>query len=191
MSDDVMRRAALARGDARAPAPLDRDKGRQLMARAQAVLDAPRKETLVSAPPPAPRAERVKLPVTCAARGVTYAVIAERRGDALRFVGHELPQPGGGTPRMPGHLSGQYRIENNGWACPLCSTGPDVWLCNCEAMQGAMHCLGSTRGQYRCACGRIEDREFTSARAVAVRGVAVGAAPRAASTATALTICNR
>ena len=77
--------------------------------------------------------------MTCSARGQSYVVIAERRaGNVLRFVGHEMPQAGGGAGRMPGRLEGQYSIEMNGWRCPLCQNGDAVWLCDCTAMNGAM-----------------------------------------------------
>ena len=106
----------------------------------------------------------------------------------------DLNQPAGGPPLRIDDTSDSgaaYRIEANGWACPLCGDASGIWLCECAELNGAMHCLGTTRGQYRCACGRIEDREFASVRAAEVRGVAVGAAPRAARTASAITIRNR
>jgi hypothetical protein len=194
MSSDLVARARKALGPV-APrkdqlaGPVDPTKGAELRARARAAISAPPKqtpkETLVATPPPAPapapapRAERVKLPMTCSARGVSYVVIAERRGDELRFVGHEIPQrgPGGAAPRLPGRLSGQYRIEYHGWACPLCSNTGGVWLCGCEQMNGAMHCCGTTGGRYRCACGRVEEREFVKAEKVGVRGASVAAMP--------------
>jgi hypothetical protein len=151
-------------------------KGAALIDRANAVISAPAKQTLVAAPPPEPQVERVKLPMTCSASGASYVVIAERRGDELRFVGHEIPPPGpGGAARLPGRLSGRYHIAANGWACPLCRNTDAVWLCNCERMNGAMHCHGSDAGRYRCACGRVEAREFVSLETVEVRGSAVAA----------------
>jgi hypothetical protein len=140
-----------------------------LVARARAAIEAP---------PPMPRVERVKIPLTCSARGETYIVIAERHGNELRFVGHELPQPGnGGAFRMPGRLSGEYRIMTNGWTCPLCRNGGGVWLCDCAAMSGAMHCSGTLGGRYRCACGRSEEREFVTIAQAEVRGTSVAATP--------------
>ena len=164
--------------------PLDLAKGADLLARAYAALATSPKQTLLataSPPPPrpaAPRAERVKLPMTCSARGASYVVIAERRGDELRFVGHEMPPPGpGGAPRLPARLSGQYRIESKGWACPLCATPGDIWFCSCDRMNGAMHCLGSAGGRYHCACGRFEEHEFVTVKTVEVRGTSVAATP--------------
>jgi hypothetical protein len=180
--------AVAPRKDQPAGRPLDPAKGAQLLARAQAAIEAPPKQTLLAAappPPPAPRAERVKLPMHCSARGVPYVVIAERRGDEsrgyeLRFVGHEMPQPGtGGTSRLPGRLSGQYRIEAKGWACPLCANTDAVWLCECERMNGAMHCHGTSGGRFHCACGRFEEREFVNVKTVEVRGASVAATPDA------------
>jgi hypothetical protein len=190
---DVMKRArrALA-GNGKQNAPIDPAKAKELLARADAARGQTPQQTLKATPPPAPRAEQVKLPVTCSAHGVTYTVIAERSGDVLRFISHELPGASGqGASRMPGRLSGRYRIEADGWACPLCGDASGLWLCECTRLNGAMHCLGSARGLYRCACGRIEDREFANVRAAEVRGVAVGAAPRAASASTAIALRNR
>jgi hypothetical protein len=153
-------------------------KGAELLARAQAASAAAPKQTLVAAAPPAPRVERVKLPMTCSVTGSTYVVIAERHGDKLHFVGHEIPPPGaGGAAKLPGRLSGRYRIEANGWACPLCRNAVAVWLCDCDRMNGAMHCHGARGGRYRCACGRIEEREFESIPTVEVRGASVAATP--------------
>jgi hypothetical protein len=116
--------------------------------------------------------------MTCGARGQTYVVIAERREDTLRFVGNEMPRSGkAGPARMPGLLSGQYHIEANGWRCPLCQNADAIWFCDCERMKGAMHCHGSSRGVYRCACGRAEPREFVSVKHTEVRGASVAAMP--------------
>jgi hypothetical protein len=180
MSDDVLKRArrALQTAAARRLAAPDQAKGHELLARAQAVIEATPKQTVRAAPPPAPRVERVRLPMICSARGVSYVVIAERRGDELRFVGHELPQLGPrDASRLPGRLSGQYRIADNGWACPLCANTAGVWLCDCAEMSGAMHCLGTVAGRYRCACGRIEEREFVSIEAAEVRGASIASTP--------------
>lgn len=185
MSSDLVPRAQKALGPAAPrkdqPAGLfNSAKGSELLARAQAAIAAPSKQTLISTPPPvppAPRAEQVKLPMHCSARGASYVVLAERRGDELRFVGHEMPQPGpGGAPRLPGRLSGRYRVEAKGWVCPLCAhTG--VWLCECEPMKGALHCRGTSSGRFHCACGRFEEREFVTAKSVEVRGTSVAATP--------------
>jgi hypothetical protein len=159
--------------------PVDPAKTSSLVARARAAIEAPPKQTLVAATPPLPRVERVKIPMTCSARGQSYIVIAERHGSELRFVGHEMPQAAAsGGPQMPGRLSGEYRIEMNGWRCPLCQNGDAVWLCDCAAMTGAMHCHGAAGGRYRCACGRNEEREFITVPKVEVRGTSLAATPQ-------------
>jgi hypothetical protein len=183
MSDDLLKRAgrALQAGNTnRQPSLLDPAQGQELLARAQAAVAAPSKPTLLGTPPPtAPQGERVKLPLTCSARGVSCVVIAERRGDELHFLGHELPQAGkAGAGHSPPRLSGQYRITLNGWTCPFCSSD-DIWLCNCSAMPDALHCCGTSGGRYRCACGKVEAREFVSVEKVDVRGAAVAATPHA------------
>jgi hypothetical protein len=89
-----------------------------------------------------------------------------------------MPQAGpGGAPRLPGRLEGRYRIDAASWVCPLCANAGGVWLCDCERMNGAMHCLGSAGGRYRCACGRAEEREFVNVQTVEVRGASVAATP--------------
>jgi hypothetical protein len=175
MSNDLVARARRNLADVQPAKPVDPGKGKELLARARAKIEA--KQTLVAAPPSEPRAERVKLMMTCSARGLSYVVIAERRGDELRFVGHEMSAPGQGSARVPGRLSGRYRIEAQGWACPVCGNADAVWLCDCERMNGAMHCHGNSRGWYHCACGQAEQREFVKVDAVTVRGVAVAATP--------------
>jgi hypothetical protein len=185
MGNDLIARARQVSGSVVArkdqPAePVDPAKGAELRARVRAAISAPPKpQPSRSPPPPAPPgAERVKLPMTCSGTGASYVVIAERRGDELRFVGHEIPQPGPSGARLPGRLSGRYRIEATGWACPLCANTHSIWLCSCEPMNGAMHCRGtSSDGRYHCACGRIEEREFVTSNTVEVRGTSVAAMP--------------
>jgi hypothetical protein len=179
MGNDVLTRAGRAlepagSRDIQPAGRVDPAKGRELLARATAAI-APspkQQQTLISEPP---RVERVRLPMTCSARGVSYVVIAERRGDELRFVGHEFPPPGSGrAPQLPGLLSGQYQIETTGWACPLCASN-DVWSCSCGPMNGALHCCGTAGGRSHCACGKFESRELVTVDAVDVRGAWVAA----------------
>jgi hypothetical protein len=151
--------------------------GTALLARAEALLAPPSRQARID---PVTRAERVKIPVTCAARGSGYIVTAERRGDALRFVGHEMPRASGGTAaRMPSLLAGQYRVEANGWRCPVCADSSGVWVCNCERMDGAIHCCGTSGGRSHCACGRFEEHEFVSVDTAAVRGTSIAQKPAA------------
>jgi hypothetical protein len=179
VSNDLVAKARRMLADRQPPADAAKSK-KELFASARAMSEA--KQTLVAAPPPKPRAERVKLMMTCSERGLSYLVIAERRDDErggyeLRFTGHEMVQPGPGSGRLPGRLSGRYRIEAQGWACPVCGNADAVWLCDCERMKGVLHCGGNSRGWYHCACGQVEQREFVKVDAVAVRGVSVAATP--------------
>lgn len=177
MTKDLTTRArqALEATDKRVT-PVSSD-GTALLARAEALLGLPTKQTKTD---PVKRIEQVKIPVTCSARGSTYIVIAERRGDALRFVGHEMPGSSGGTAaRMPSLLAGQYRVEASGWRCPVCADGSGVWVCNCERMDGAIHCCGTSGGRSHCACGRFEEHEFVSVDTAAVRGTSIAAKPAA------------
>ena len=185
MSNDLVARAHRALGPV-APrkdqpaGPVDLQ-GAELLARARAAISAPSKQTLVVAtpsPPPPLFAEKVKLLMTCSARGVSYVVNAERRGDNLLCVDHEMPQPGkSGPAQSPGLLSGRYQIEANGWRCPVCHHGDAIWVCNCER-KGAMHCGGSFNGLYRCVCGRNESRQFVDVKDTQVRGASVASTPR-------------
>jgi hypothetical protein len=195
MSNDLMKRAgrALEFAASREVQPagrFDPAKGRALLARAQAALAQPAKPQTASPPPPKPEpqtviaspppsVERVKLPMMCSARGASYVVIAERRGNELRFIGHEMPAPGpGGASQQPGLLSGQYRIDARGWLCPLCRTS-EFWVCNCAPMNGALHCCGTDGGRHHCACGKFESRALVTVAAVDVRGAAIATRPGA------------
>jgi hypothetical protein len=178
--------AAPARGTL--PALIDDSKGRDLLARADAArTGSPTFKSVPASPAPQHGAERVRLPVTCSARGQTYVVIAERRGAELRFVGNEGPQPAAGdapgAPRMPARLSGAYHLDTTAWSCPLCSRPHEVWVCECAEMSGALHCLGSSRGRYHCACGKFEAHDFVGVETTEVRGsVASSATGRAGGT---------
>lgn len=179
MSNDLVARGPRALGPGsprkdRPAEPVDLAKGTKWIAEARAAIEAPSKHVLVAAPPREARAERVKLLMTCSARGISYLALAERRGNHLRLVGHEMRQPGkDGVFQVPGHLSGEYHIEINGWRCPLCRNGDSVWLCECDRMNGALHCHGNSGGRYHCACGRVEHREFFDVEKMEVRGTSV------------------
>jgi hypothetical protein len=194
MSNDLMKRVgrALESAASRDVQPAGRGdpaKGRALLARAQAVLGSkpetvsppppkPEPEVVIASPPP-PSAERVKLPMMCSARGSSYVVIAERRGNELRFIGHEMPAPGpGGKAQPPGLLTGQYRIDAKGLVCPLCAAR-ELWVCNCASMNGALHCVGMDGGRHHCACGKFESRTLVTVAAADVRGAAIGTRPGA------------
>jgi hypothetical protein len=115
--------------------------------------------------------------MTCSASGGSFVVIAERRGNELWFVDHEIPRTRSEGQHQPGLLSGKYKIEfKNGWVCPLCRND-DAWLCNCERMNHALHCCGNSGGRHHCACGRFEDHEFVAVKTVEVRGTSVAATP--------------
>jgi hypothetical protein len=187
MSDDALKRARQAlevSGPRRMqPAAHNSAKVDELLARARAA--ASHSETAQSAPPPpAPeiaesRIEKVRLQMTCGGTGRPFVTIAERRGDALRLVGNEVPQSGSGHSAPAELLSGSYRVEfAPGWACPICRSGETLWTCNCAQFTNALHCGGSggSRGRARyCACGRLEDRHLVELERIQVRGQSVGA----------------
>lgn len=188
MSNDVLKKASQllnSRNAGTPPSLPSQANGSAIIARAEAALGGSIKRA--TPPAPEPRIERVRLAMTCSAKGVAYTVIAERHGDVLRFTGHEIPQSGQGSDgaSRPSHLSGQYRIDFSGWACPVCSTAKGVWLCDCRQMEGAMHCMGTSGGRQHCACGRFEQHEFITVEKTAVRGSSMAAAPKTAGAADA------
>jgi hypothetical protein len=176
------------------PTAFDDARRSKLLADVQAAIAAPppvvladAKPRLVAAAPPAPaarRAERVELPMMCAARNVSYVTPAERRGDAasgceLRLLRQAMPQIRSSSDvDSSDRLSGQYRIDTSDWACPFCNSD-EVWVCDCDHMRGAMHCHGADRKRYHCACGKWERRKFTEAETVEVCGSSVAATPAA------------
>jgi hypothetical protein len=189
MSSDALKRAAQLlegsdRGAARNPPslPAQSKKGAELMASAEAALAGSVKRAMPPMPATTPRIERVRLPMTCSARGRTYIVIAERHGDTLRFVGHEMPQ-GGNGPGSTDQLLGHYCIDESSWACPFCSSARGVWICECPRMDGAMHCMGTSGGRQYCACGRFEEHEFIDVEKIAVRGSSVAETPKSSASA--------
>jgi hypothetical protein len=152
--------------------------GPELLARARAKLAESRKAFLMTSTA-TQCAELVRLPMTCSATGVGFILVAERNGNELRFVGHEMPRTKQEGEHRPGLLSGEYRIEmKNGWACPICKSGAaanHAWVCHCTAMRGALHC-GGTHGRARyCACGRLEERHLENVETIQVRGESVAA----------------
>jgi hypothetical protein len=176
---DLIKRAQQALEGRKAAGPALSKQSKDLMARAQAAIEgSARRAAPIEAKLPRGCDELVKLPVTCSARGTSYVAIAHRYGDVLRIVGNEKPLSGtaggSGETRLPGQLAGQYRIEYNSWVCPLCSTGGGIWVCGCDSMDGAMHCLGTSRGRSYCACGRFEAIEYVEVDKSAFRGTTGG-----------------
>ncbi len=181
MTDDALKRAHRALQPVAPrqmqPAGPQLDRGEDPLARARALIAAPTRT--FAAPPPVrePGPELVRLPMTCGARGGSYVVIAERRGNLLRFVGHEMPRTRQDGEYRPGLLSGEYQIEfKQGWGCPLCQND-DAWLCSCADFSGALHCAGSSGGRRHCVCGRFEERNLVKVDKVQVRGASVAATP--------------
>jgi hypothetical protein len=184
VTDDVVKPAnralqPAAQGQMQPAGPL-LDRGNELLARTRALLGEPPLRTFAAAAPPVrePGPELVRLPMTCSARGGSLVVIAERHGNRLRFIGHEMPRTRQEGQYRPGLLSGEYEIElMQGWACPLCQNNDDAWLCNCAEFYGALHCCGTSGGRYHCACGRFEERDLVKVKKVQVRGASVAATP--------------
>ncbi|MGE0290445.1 MAG: hypothetical protein AB7F35_25435 [Acetobacteraceae bacterium] len=124
-------------------------------------------------PAPAPRVERVRIQAHCCATGKSNVILAERRDNALRFIGNEQPGAGRGGGALPAFLSGTYAIDLNGWACPHCNAA-SMWICHCGKFDGVAHCDGNRNGLYRCACGRVEERSFVESDSFELRGQSMG-----------------
>src|SRR3954447_20483861 len=144
------------------------------LARAHEVLEKPLPQTHAAASPVnKPSAKLMCLPATCSATARrSYILIAEQRDDRLLILRHEMPQArNSGDLSQSSLLSGQYKMEfPKGWTCPLCRSSDRIWLCNCAAFFGAIHCCGNSDGRYHCACGGFEYRTFHQAEKVDVRG---------------------
>jgi hypothetical protein len=115
--------------------------------------------------------------VWCAKSGRPFIAVAERHGDTLLIVGNEKPD---GTAAGSGWPSGyQYFAIDAApaWRCPWCGTREDerhdflrlVWACGDPACGEPLHCCGSRRGVFRCACGQMARREFARADVFKVR----------------------
>ncbi len=187
MTDDALNRAKRAlqlsqsRGLQSGAPPPDLAKVNSVLERARkAVEDRPLAEPAMPPPRPAPApgVERVRVHMTCGAKGGAFIGLAERHGSVLRLVGHEaLPQARTGGTGRAGLLSGEYQLDAvEGWTCPLCHSGASgVWMCQCPEFRGALHCGGTDGRARHCACGRIEERHLVEAPTFQVRGESVGA----------------
>jgi hypothetical protein len=116
--------------------------------------------------------ETVRVQAYCSTHGRSNVIIAERRGNSLRFVGNE-PVQGGGKGTPPAMLSGEYTFDRAGWACPHCRRDT-IWSCHCDAFHGVLHCSDGRDGLHHCACGKREERSFRDADRFEVRGRAGG-----------------
>jgi hypothetical protein len=122
------------------------------------------------------RANKVRVPITCGKTGRSFIGHAERQGDDLLLVDHEVSQAGRGASTRVEMLSGKYRVSRvSDWACPLCKSSDDLWSCQCRENPNALHCGGRRGRASYCACGRLEERYLEEAEFLQVRGQSVAA----------------
>src|SRR5208337_1705751 len=101
------------------PALRDRSKIEAAIARGRASMAERQQasERVLPVPPPVstPRVETVRVQAFCSIHGRPNIVIAERRGDALRFIGNERAADAGANGKAPALLSDKYKIDMNDW----------------------------------------------------------------------------
>jgi hypothetical protein len=136
----------------------------------------PHAQAAQSQPAAAPGPATVQLPMTCAATGKHFVVLAERRGGVLYPFASERAADNV-RPREVSHLSGSYRFEvTPDWRCPVCGDRSRVWWCQCVELRDALHCGGTADGRRGyCACGQLEERNFVTVDRSPVRGKAQAA----------------
>lgn len=136
---------------------------------------------LISKPLPAPLSGEILEPldaavkpalmrfeIWCAKTGKPFLGVAEKHGKTLWLIDNE---PVGGEIASSGWQPGYdyYEIDAHpAWRCPWCGVREDrhhdflrlVWSCSDPACGQPLHCCGSRRGVFRCACGQHTRRKF-------------------------------
>jgi len=119
----------------------------------------------------APRAPVVRLEMWCSSSGRPFLAVAERHGETLYLVGNEKPDgeiAGSGWPGGYGYFAIDAAPE---WCCPWCGVREDpsheflrlIWECGGASCGSPLHCCGSSRGIFLCACGMRARRNFRRA----------------------------
>ena len=172
-------------------------RGRASVAQGMPVRPAPPAPAVpVAAPAPAPaaapipRVEQVRLHAHCSATGKSNIIVAERRDNALRFIGNETPGPGRGDGALPAYLSDKYDIDLGNWSCQHCRS-EGMWVCGCGKFDGVVHCHGNRADSYHCACGRWEERSFKDGDLFALRGQSMGVGLNGSSVQRGVTVSSR
>jgi hypothetical protein len=176
MRDELQKRALRVLADKPgAVVRTDPARSADLAKRAQAALERPTPRPVI------------RIAATCSATGRPFIALTEQRDGALYLIGNELPGPAGGAGTgagVAGGSLGSFRIEANAdWRCPHCGTRDNplleaglLWQCHCRDHDGHFHCVGSAGRQLRCACGKLEERQFKVTDSFAVRGALSAAA---------------
>jgi hypothetical protein len=116
----------------------------------------------------APGAPLVRFELWCSRTGRPFLAVAERHGDTLYLVGNEKADgevAGSGWPGGYNYFAIDAAPE---WRCPWCGVREDpsheflrlIWECGESACGAPLHCCGSSRGIFLCACGMRSRRGF-------------------------------
>jgi hypothetical protein len=109
--------------------------------------------------------------VWCSKTGRPFIAVAERHGETLWIIGNEKPD---GKTAPSGWPTGyqHYAIDAAPeWRCPWCGVREDakhdflrlIWACGDPACGEPLHCCGSRRDVFLCACGQRARRAFQRA----------------------------
>lgn len=110
-------------------------------------------------------AELFRFEMWCSLTGKPFVAVAEVHGKNLFVLVNEEAKHRASTFE-PGYQ--MYSVEvSPDWACPWCKTREghqdflgSIWECTEPACGHVLHCAGSKRNRFRCACGQIAPRVF-------------------------------
>jgi hypothetical protein len=112
--------------------------------------------------------EMLRFEMWCSKTGKPFIAVAERHGKTLWLIGNERAgKELAGSAWQPG--SDYFEIDADpAWCCPWCGTREDrrhdflrlFWTCTDPACGEPIHCCGSRRGLFECACGQRMSRSF-------------------------------
>lgn len=116
----------------------------------------------------APDAPLVRFEMWCSRTGKAFLAVAERHGETLYLVGNEKPDGEIAGSGWPGGYSHFAIDAAPGWCCPWCGVREDpsheflrlIWECGGVGCGAPLHCCGSSRGVFLCACGMRARRGF-------------------------------
>jgi hypothetical protein len=110
-------------------------------------------------------AELFRFEMWCSITGKPFVAVAEIHGKNLFVIANEEATHRA-TTFEPGYQ--MYSVEvSPDWACLWCGTREghqdflgSIWECTEPACGHVLHCAGSKRNRFRCACGQIAPRVF-------------------------------
>lgn len=112
--------------------------------------------------------ELFRFEMWCSKTGKPFLALAERHDKTLWLIGNERAgTERAGSAWQPGYQ--HFEIDAHpAWCCPWCGTREDeghdflrlLWQCVDPACGAPIHCCGSRRGLFHCACGQRVARKF-------------------------------